>query len=59
MTAMKRIDANLDAILKAGGSGLKYYTAPKVINAMRAEMDKLMRAEYVRGSHACAEALME
>jgi hypothetical protein len=51
MTPEQRIDAALDAVLKASGSALKNYTMPKTLADMREAMRKVMTAEYIAGSN--------
>ena len=42
MTPDERIDANLDAILQASGSSMKYHTMPLTLGLMRDAMRKIM-----------------
>lgn len=48
--ADSRIDAALDAVLKASGSALRHYM-PGTIEAMRKAMRAVMVAEYTKGVH--------
>lgn len=56
MTPEQRIDANLDAVLRASGSALKHYTMPGTLEAMREAMRKIMSRSYLAGSDACHRA---
>ena len=58
MTPEQRIDANLDAVLIAAGSGLHYYTVPSSIENMREVMRKIMSDSYIRGSNDNFDAMM-
>ncbi len=58
MTPEQRIDANLDAVLIAAGSGLRYYTVPSSIENMREVMRKIMSDSYIRGSNDNFDAMM-
>ena len=49
MTPDERIDAALDAVLKASGSGLKFYTCAHTLCAMREAMRKIMNDRYISG----------
>ncbi len=49
MTPEQRIDANIDAILIAAGSGLRYYTVPSSIENMREAMRRIMINSYTAG----------
>lgn len=51
MTPEEKIDANLDAVLKASGSALKHYTMPATLELMREAMRKIMSDSYIQGSH--------
>lgn len=42
MTPEQRIDANIDALLRASGSGIDYYTMPRTLEAMRDAMRRIM-----------------
>ena len=57
MTADERIDANLDAVLKASGSALRHYTTPSTLNKMREVMRKIMSDSYIAGSDAMARVI--
>lgn len=48
----ERIDANLDAVLRASGSRLSNYTMPSTLAAMRKAMREIMAAEWIRGTDA-------
>ena len=58
MTPEQRIDANIDAILIAAGSGLRYYTVPSSIKNMRDAMRKIMSDSYIKGSQDNFDALV-
>ena len=51
MTPDERIDAALDAVLKASGSGLRFYTCAHILSAMREAMRKVMSESYILGSN--------
>ena len=51
MTQDERIDAALDAVLKASGSGLRFYTCAHTLCAMREAMRKVMGESYILGSN--------
>ena len=51
MTPDERIDAALDAVLKASGSGLRFYTCTHTLSAMREAMRKVMGEAYILGSN--------
>lgn len=53
----KEIDDALDLILKASGSGLKYYTIPSTLEKLRAAMLSVMKKSYIDGSNACHRVL--
>lgn len=57
MTPEERIDANLDAVLRASGSALKHYTMPRTLARMREAMRKVMVDSYIAGSNAAHEAI--
>ena len=57
MTPEQRIDAALDAVLKASGSALKHYTMPATLNNMRDAMRKIMSDSYISGSNDNFEAM--
>ena len=57
MTPEQRIDANLDAVLRAAGSALKNYTMPSTLAAMREAMRKVMSDSYIAGSNDCHRAI--
>lgn len=50
MTDAERIDANLDRILRASGSALRYHTMPSTLAALRREMQAIMREEFILGT---------
>lgn len=52
MNIEERIDANLDAVLRASGSRLSNYTMHSTLTAMRKAMRKVMAEEWVRGTDA-------
>lgn len=52
MTPEQRIDAALDAVLRASGSALRnYYTMQSTLDDMRKAMRKVMCDSYVAGSN--------
>jgi hypothetical protein len=57
MTPEQRIDEALDSVLKASGSGLKYYTMPLTLERMRAAMYKILNDSYELGKNSFAEGL--
>lgn len=57
MTPEARIDAALDAVLRASGSSLKYYTGPKILKEMRDAMRRVMTASYSAGTNDCFAAM--
>ena len=59
MTPEQRIDAALDAVLKASGSALKHYTMQKTLDDMRSAMRKVMSDSYIAGVHSNAAAMRE
>lgn len=59
MTPDQRIDANLDAILTASGSGLRYYSNPLIVNKMRETMRRIMVESYIKGSNDRDDSLRE
>ncbi len=58
MTPEQRIDANIDAILRASGSGIDYHTMPRTLEAMREAMRKIMADSYIKGSQDNFDALV-
>ena len=58
MTPEQRIDANIDAILRASGSSIDYYTMPRTLEAMREAMRKIMADSYIKGSQDNFDALV-
>lgn len=59
MTPEQRIDANIDALLRASGSGIDYYTMPRTLEALREVMRKIMSDSYIQGSQDNFDALVE
>lgn len=59
MTPEQRIDANIDAILRASGSGIDYHTMPRTLESMRDAMRKIMLDSYIKGSQDNFDALVE
>ena len=59
MTPEQRIDANIDALLRASGSGIDYYTMPRTLEAMREVMRRIMSDSYIKGSQDNFDALVE
>lgn len=59
MTPEQRIDAALDRILRAAGSGLRHYTMPSVLDDLRSTMRDIMSESYIAGSDACHRAMQE
>lgn len=59
MTPAERIDANLDAVLRASGSALRYFSQPLVLSNMREAMRKIMSESYIAGSDAAHRAIMD
>lgn len=47
----KAIDEALDAVLKAAGSGLRHYTMPGTLYAMRSAMRDALSKAYIDGSN--------
>ena len=58
MTPEERIDANIDAILRASGSGIDYHTMPRTLEAMRDAMRKIMSDSYIKGSNDHYDAMV-
>lgn len=58
MTPEQRIDANLDALLRASGSGIDYHTMPRTLEAMREVMRRIMSDSYIKGSQDNFDALV-
>jgi len=57
MTPDERIDAALEAVLKAAGAApLRYYMA-EIHADMRAEMRKIMSDSYIAGANDCRGAM--
>ena len=59
MTPEQRIDANIDALLRASGSGIDYYTMPRTLEALREVMRKIMSDSYIKGTQDNFDALVE
>ncbi len=59
MTPEQRIDANIDALLRASGSGIDYHTMPRTLQAMREVMRRIMSDSYIKGSQDNFDALVE
>ena len=57
MSPEERIDANLDAVLRASGSALRYFSQPLTLAAMREAMRKIMSDSYIAGSNAVHRAM--
>jgi len=49
--ADERIDAALDAVLRASGSALKHYTTASTLKRMRDVMRGIMSDSYIAGSN--------
>ena len=58
MTTEQRIDANIDALLRASGSGIDYYTMPRTLEAMREVMRRIMSDSYIKGTQDNFDALV-
>ena len=58
MTTEQRIDANIDALLRASGSGIDYYTMPRTLQAMREVMRRIMSDSYIKGTQDNFDALV-
>ena len=58
MTPEQRIDANIDALLRASGSGIDYHTMPHTLQAMRGVMRRIMSDSYIKGSQDNFDALV-
>ena len=58
MTPEERIDANIDAILRASGSGIDYHTMPRTLEAMRDAMRRIMSDSYIKGTQDNFDALV-
>jgi len=58
MTPEQRIDANIDALLRASGSGIDYHT-PRTLQAMREVMRRIMSDSYIKGSQDNFDALVK
>ena len=58
MTPEQRIDANIDALLRASGSGIDYHTMPRTLQAMREVMRRIMSDSYIKGSQDNFDALV-
>ena len=58
MTTEQRIDANIDALLRASGSGIDYYTMPRTLEVLREVMRRIMSDSYIKGSQDNFDALV-
>ena len=58
MTPEQRIDANIDALLRASGSGIDYHTMPRTLEAMREVMRRIMSDSYIKGTQDNFDALV-
>jgi hypothetical protein len=58
MTPEQRIDANIDALLRASGSGINHYTMPRTLENMRDVMRRIMSDSYIKGSQDNFDALV-
>ena len=58
MTPEQRIDANIEAILKAAGTSFRHYTMAKSRDDMRDAMRKIMSDSYIKGSQDNFDALV-
>ena len=59
MTPEQRIDANIDALLRASGSGIDYYTMPRTLQAMRDVMRRIMIDSYTAGVNSDEQSRRE
>ena len=59
MTPEQRIDANIDALLRASGSGIDYHTMPRTLEALREVMRRIMSDSYIKGSQDNFDALVK
>lgn len=53
----QRIDAALDAVLRAAGSRLAHYAMPSTLSELRGAMRKIMSESYIAGVHAEQEVM--
>lgn len=51
------IDLALDKVLRAAGSGLKYYCLPEVLEDMRGAMRTAMEESYKEGANDAARGI--
>ena len=51
MTPEERIDANIDKVLRAGGSALKYHTMQLTLDRLRNAMREIMSESYIVGAN--------
>lgn len=58
MTPEQRIDANIDALLRASGSGINHHTMPRTLENMREVMRRIMSDSYIKGSQDNFDALV-
>lgn len=56
MTPERRIDANIERILRAAGTSLRHYENHGVVESMRTAMRKIMSDSYIQGSNDCDAA---
>ena len=56
MTPTEKIDAALDAVLCAAGSGIRYYSTHQT-NSMREAMRKIMVDSYIEGGNDTHNAM--
>lgn len=59
MTPEQRIDANIDALLRASGSGIDYHTMPRTLEAMRDVMRRIMIDSYTAGVNSDEQSRRE
>lgn len=55
----ERIDANLESILRASGSSLRYFSSPLILANMREAMRKIMSESYIEGSNDTHKAMKD
>ena len=56
-TKWSRVDQDIDKVLRASGSALRYYTMPATLEKMRKAMLEIMKASYIQGSNDCHNSL--
>lgn len=59
MTPQRRIDQNLDRVLRASGTRLENYTLPSSLDKMHEAMREVMKDSYIQGSNDCYQAMLE